>query len=185
MKQITPTINRPDDTQQLVAQLIRALGSDPTDEGLVETPQRFLRFVQEFTDRQPVKYSTFPAENYSEMIIQKNIRFYSLCEHHLMPFFGTATVAYIPRDRLLGLSKLARTVEAYSRRLQNQERLTHQIAQQLMTVLSPKGVGVIISARHMCMEMRGVRQPETQTTTSALTGLFRTGPTRQEFINLA
>ena len=120
------------------------------------------------------------------MIVERNITFYSMCEHHLLPFFGTATVAYIPDDKIIGLSKLARMVDHFSRRLQNQERVTTQIADFLQKELSPKGVGVVLNARHLCMEMRGIKKPNAVTTTSCLYGLFQTNPaTRSEFLNLA
>ena len=118
------------------------------------------------------KYTTFEAEDMDQMIVQDNIPFYSFCEHHIAPFFGTAVIAYIPNKKIVGLSKLARTLELYSRRLQNQERITTQIAERLMEELDPKGVAVSLKAQHLCMAMRGVRKHDTWTTTTKLKGVF-------------
>jgi GTP cyclohydrolase I len=155
-------------------------------EGLRETPRRHISFLAEFLAAPEVSYTTFAGEGYDEMIIQSDITFYSICEHHLVPFFGTGTIAYIPDKRIVGLSKLARTLERYSRQLQNQERITMQVADELERVLRPRGVAVMLTARHLCMEMRGVRKPGTTTTTSRLTGAFKSRPeTRNEFLQLA
>lgn len=145
---------------------------DPNREGLRETPRRYLKFLREFLSPPEFKFTTFDSEGYDQMIIQTNIPFNSLCEHHLAPFFGTGTIAYIPNKRIVGLSKLARTLELYARRFQNQERITNQVAERLMQELDPKGVGVILKAQHMCMSMRGVKKHDTWTTTSMMTGVF-------------
>jgi GTP cyclohydrolase I len=171
---------------QPIKQLLTAIGEDPTREGLIETPRRHLAFLTEFCSPPEINYTTFAGEGYDEMIIQTNIGFYSLCEHHLVPFFGNGTIAYVPNERIVGLSKLARTLEHFSRRLQNQERITLQVAERLEEVLQPKGVAVILSARHLCMEMRGVRKPGANTVTSRLTGVFKSRPeTRSELLQLA
>ena len=133
----------------------------------------------------PFKLTTFPADGYNEMIVERNISFFSLCEHHLAPFFGTATVAYIPGKRILGISKLCRVVELYSKRLQVQERMTSQIVTLLQDELNPKGVAVYIKARHLCQEMRGVRKLGAETITTALRGVFLKKPaTRSEFLSM-
>lgn len=174
-----------EDLQQHVQAIISAL-DDPKREGLQDTPRRYEAFLKEFLSPDKFTPTVFDSEGYSEMVIQRNITFYSLCEHHLLPFFGSATIAYIPDKKIIGLSKLARTVEHFSRRFQNQERITMQIADFLQEKLAPKGVGVVLSARHFCMEMRGVEKPGTYTTTSCLRGLFMTNPsTRTEFLDLS
>lgn len=156
---------------------------DSNREGLKDTPARVIKFYEEFLNPPDFKFTTFDSENYDEMIIQKDIPFFSLCEHHLAPFFGYATVAYIPNRRIVGLSKLARTVDLYSRRFQNQERITQQISERLMTELLPDGVAVSIRARHLCMEMRGIKTHDVFTVTTHLTGAFKKEPeTRQEFL---
>jgi len=168
-----------------VRRILQAIGEDVNREGLLDTPKRHMKYLQEFTSPPEFNFTTFQNEGCDEMIVQAGIPFYSLCEHHILPFFGTATVAYIPTDKIVGLSKLARTVEHFARRLQNQERLTKQIAEYLQEHLNPSGVGVIVKARHMCMEMRGVKAHDTYTTTSHLTGYFRNDPaTRSEFLSL-
>ncbi len=168
-----------------VASILKFI-DDPAREGLRQTPKRYQRFLEDFTTPAPFHPTTFASEGYDEMILQTDIPFYSLCEHHLVPFFGTGVIAYIPNKRIIGLSKLARTLEHFSRRLQNQERITSQVADYLLDTLEPKGVGVILHARHLCMEMRGVRKPGTQTTTSSLRGCFKTrSQTRNEFLALA
>lgn len=172
--------------ENIIKKLLQNIGEDPEREGLVKTPVRYLDFIRQATSPKPIDFTTFDAENYDEMIVQKQIRFYSLCEHHLLPFFGTGVIAYVPNKRIVGLSKLARTLDHHSKRLQNQERITTQVADELEAVLKPKGVAVILSARHMCMEMRGVCQPEAVTTTSRLTGVFKSRPeTRTELLRLA
>jgi len=168
---------------ELVARLIPYMDTDPTREGLQETPKRYEKFLKEFFEVEPYNLTVFESEGYDEMVIQTNIPFFSICEHHLVPFFGFGSIAYIPDSKIVGLSKLARTLDHFSRRLQNQERITSQTADFLNEALEAKGVGVVLSARHLCMEMRGVEKPGTQTTTSCLRGAFRTNPTtRSEFL---
>jgi GTP cyclohydrolase I len=172
--------------EKSIQTLLNHIGEDPTREGLIDTPRRYTEFLTEFCTAPKIAYTTFAGEGYDEMIIQTNITFYSLCEHHLVPFFGSGTIAYVPNERIVGLSKLARTLEHFSRRLQNQERITLQVAERLEEVLQPKGVAVILSARHLCMEMRGVRKPGATTITSRLTGVFKARPeTRAELLQLA
>jgi GTP cyclohydrolase I len=175
--------------ESAVRQILVEIGEDPDRQGLLGTPARVHRMYTELTagyhvdaDRL-VNGAVFDVD-YSEMVVVKDIPFYSLCEHHLLPFFGTAAVAYIPRGRVIGLSKIPRVVEMYARRLQVQERLTQQVADLLMTQLNPKGVGVVIEATHLCAVMRGVRKPGTIMTTSAVLGLFRSNDkTRAEFFS--
>jgi len=170
--------------------ILRQLGEDPAREGLAKTPERVARALQFLTkgyaeDPQTVINGALFVENYSEMIVLKDIDFFSLCEHHILPFFGTAHVAYIPKHRIVGISKLARLVEVYSRRLQVQERLTTQIANMLMDELDPLGVAVVLRAEHLCMRMRGVEKQNSVVVTSAMLGAFRSRQeTRQEFMTL-
>jgi GTP cyclohydrolase I len=174
------------DIQKNIRAIIESLDDNPDREGLIDTPRRYESFLREFLSPEDFSPTVFTSEGYDEMIVQRNIPFYSMCEHHLLPFFGMATVAYIPADKIIGLSKLARTVDYFSRRLQNQERVTMQIADFLNNELSPKGVGVVLTARHLCMEMRGIEKPGAETTTSCLRGLFKTdASTRSEFLDLA
>ncbi len=169
--------------KDLIAQLIPFLDDDPDREGLKDTPLRYEKFVREFFTEKPFKFTTFQSEGYDEMIIQTKISYYSLCEHHLVPFFGQATIAYIPNEKIVGLSKLSRVLTHFSQRLQNQERLTNQVADYLFEQLKPRGVGVILTGRHLCMEMRGIEKPGTETITSSLRGCFVTHPsTREEFL---
>jgi GTP cyclohydrolase IA len=173
--------------EDAVRRILVEIGEDPDRDGLLGTPERVHRMYTELTagyhvdpDRL-INGAVFDVD-YSEMVVVKDIPFYSLCEHHLLPFFGAAAVAYIPRGRVIGLSKIPRIVETYSRRLQVQERLTQQIADFLMQHLEPKGVGVVLEATHLCAVMRGVRKPGTVMTTSAVLGLFRANDkTRAEF----
>jgi len=170
-----------------VRQILLEVGEDPTREGLVATPDRMHRMYHELTagyhvdpDRL-INHAIFEVD-YSEMVVVKDIPFYSLCEHHLLPFFGSAHVAYVPEGRVIGLSKIPRVVEMYARRLQVQERMTQQIADFLMERLNPRGVGVVLEATHLCAAMRGVRKPGTVMTTAAVLGLFRRNDkTRAEF----
>ncbi len=170
-----------------VREILVEIGDDPDREGLVGTPERVHRMYTELTagyhvDPDRLINGAIFEVGYSEMVVVKDIPFYSLCEHHLLPFFGTAAVAYIPRGRVMGLSKIPRVVEMYARRLQIQERLTQQIADFLQTRLEPQGVGVVLEATHLCAVMRGVRKPGTIMTTSAVLGLFRSRDrTRAEF----
>lgn len=168
-----------------VTAILKLIQEDSQREGLRQTPKRYSRFLKEFTTPTTFHPTVFASEGYDEMVVQTDIPFYSLCEHHLIPFFGTGTIAYIPDRHIIGLSKLARTLEHFSRNLQNQERITSQVADYLQTTLQPKGVGVVIHARHLCMEMRGVQKPGAQTSTSALRGYFKSRPqTRSEFMTL-
>ena len=169
-----------------VTELLAALGIDPEDENVRETPRRVADAYAELLTPEPFDATTFPNDGgYDEMVLLTDISFTSLCEHHLLPFTGVAHVGYLPGDRIIGLSKLPRLVEYRSRRLQVQERLTVEIADWLEESLEPKGVGVVLEARHGCMSVRGVRQPAATTTTSALRGRVREDArTRQEFLDL-
>jgi len=183
----------PSDTSQpveaAVRQILIEMGEDPDREGLAATPNRVRRMYGELTagywvDPDRLVNNAIFEVDYSEMVVVKDIAFYSLCEHHMLPFFGTAAVAYIPEGRVIGLSKIPRIVEMYARRLQVQERLTQQIADFLNERLAPQGVGVVIEANHLCAVMRGIRKPGTVMTTSAVLGLFRTRDrTRAEFFS--
>ena len=173
--------------EDAVRHILLEIGEDPDRQGLAGTPERVHRMYTELTagyhvdPERLINGAVFDVD-YSEMVVVRDIPFYSLCEHHLLPFFGTASVAYIPRGRVVGLSKIPRIVEMYSRRLQVQERLTQQVAQFLQDRLDPQGVGVVMEATHLCAAMRGVRKPGTIMTTSAVLGLFRTRDrTRAEF----
>ncbi|MDH5596623.1 MAG: GTP cyclohydrolase I FolE [Candidatus Peregrinibacteria bacterium] len=175
--------------QKLVSQLLREIGEDTEREGLLDTPARVAKSFEKLYEgynEDPRKLITvFDNEGYNEMIIAKDIDFYSMCEHHMLPFFGKAYIGYIPRDKIIGLSKLPRMVEIFSRRLQNQERLTKQVADTLNELLEPKGVGVVIKAEHLCMKARGVEKQNCEVTTSHFSELFRNDDrTRSEFLNL-
>jgi len=172
--------------EKAAADLLVALGADLTDEGLRDTPGRVARAYAELLTPKPFNLTTFPNdEGYDELVLARDIPFHSLCMHHMLPFHGVAHVAYLPGDRIIGLSKLARVVELFARDLQVQERLTRQVADWLQTHLSPKGVGVVIEAEHLCMSLRGVQKPGSRTVTSALHGLVREDSrTRQEFLAL-
>jgi len=168
-----------------VTRLLQYFGEDVTREGLQDTPKRYVKFFKEFLNPPEWNCTTFEGEGYDEMIVQTNIPFHSLCEHHIAPFFGYGHIAYIPNKRIVGLSKLARTLETFSRRLQNQERITTQVAEFLQKKLDPKGVAVVLEAKHMCMEMRGVKKHDTFTTTSKMSGVFKLhSDPRNEFLNL-
>jgi GTP cyclohydrolase IA len=166
--------------------LLTALGADLDAPGLTETPARLAAAFSELLTPRPFKLTTFPNdEGYDELVLARGIPFSSLCEHHVLPFVGVAHLGYIPGDRILGLSKLARVVELFGRRLQVQERMTVQIADWLQEQLQPKGVGVVLEAEHLCMSIRGVRLPGSRTTTSAVHGLLRDDArSRQEFFAL-
>jgi GTP cyclohydrolase I len=168
------------------ADLLRALGADLSDESLRETPARMARALAELLTSEPFEATTFPNDGgYDEMVLARSIPFHSLCEHHLLPFHGVAHIGYLPGDRIIGLSKLGRVVDLFARRLQVQERMTVQIADWLAQQLSPKGIGVVLEAEHLCMSLRGVQKPGALTITSALQGLVRDDPrTRQEFLGL-
>ena len=166
--------------ERAVRDLLVSFGADPDSEHLLETPRRVAQAYADFLTPRPFRMTTFPNdEGYDQLIIARNIRFHSLCEHHLLPFVGYAHVAYLPKDRILGLSKLARLVEMFARDLQVQERLTQQIANWLQEQLEPKGVGVIVEAEHMCMALRGVEKPGSSTITTQFTGSFRDSPDDQ------
>jgi len=157
---------------------------NPNREGLKDTPRRYIKFLKEFLHKPDFKFTTFDSEGMDQMIVQTNIPFYSLCEHHTAPFFGVAHVAYIPNNKIVGLSKLARCVDLYANRFQNQERITSQIAERLMKELEPKGVAVSLKAQHLCMCMRGVKKHDTWTITNKLVGVFKEGMARNEFLKL-
>ena len=177
--------NTKEDHQDLVVRLLQVIGEDPRREGLQDTPRRFIDAFHEFLSPPDFAMTTFDVENTDEMIVQLDIPFYSFCEHHLLPFFGKGYIAYVPEKKIVGLSKLARSLEMFSRRLQNQERITNQVAEFLQKGLNPKGVAVVLKARHMCMEMRGVKTSDTHTITSKLLGSFKSDErTRAEFLNL-
>ena len=170
-------------------QILGLLGEDAEREGLVKTPERVARAMQTLTrgyrmDPHAVLNSAKFKEDYSQMVIVKDIDFYSLCEHHILPFFGKVHVAYIPNGYITGLSKIARVVEVFSRRLQVQERLTLQIKECIQKTLNPLGVMVVVEAQHMCMQMRGVKKQNSITTTSDFCGAFNQAKTREEFMNL-
>ena len=172
--------------ERAVADLLAALGQDPSSEQLLDTPGRVAASYAEFLTPAPFTPTTFPNdEGYDELVLARAIPFSSLCQHHLLPFVGVAHVGYLPAGRILGLSKLARVVERFARRLQLQERLTVQVADWLQAQLAPKGVGVVLEAEHLCMSLRGVRAVGARTVTSALHGRLRTDPrSRQEFLAL-
>ncbi len=172
-----------------IESLLTAVGEDPTREGLRATPSRYLKAFSHFTTGynqsipELINGALFDVE-YSEMVIVRNIELYSLCEHHLLPFFGKCQVGYIPKKKIIGLSKIPRIVDTFARRLQVQERLTSQIAECLMENLDPQGVGVVIEANHLCMMMRGVEKQNAFAQTSSLRGSFLSNETRAEFFNL-
>ena len=173
--------------ERAVTELLAALGQDPTSEQLLDTPRRVAAGYAELLTPAPFAPTTFPNdEGYDELVLARAIPFASLCQHHLLPFTGVAHVGYLPADRILGLSKLARVVELFARRLQLQERLTTQVADWLQAQLAPKGVGVVLEAEHLCMTLRGVQAAGARTVTSTLHGLLRSDPrSRQEFFALA
>lgn len=176
--------------EELVRELIARLGEDPTREGLVKTPKRSIASLKYLThgyrqDIEKVLNRAIFEENYDEMVVLKDIDVFSLCEHHLLPFYGKAHVAYIPHGKIIGLSKIPRVVEVFARRLQVQERLTSQIADCLMNALNPRGVGIVIEAVHLCMAMRGVEKRDASCVTSAMLGSFRESErVRGEFLSL-
>jgi len=172
--------------ERAARELLRALGADVDEEGLQETPRRVADAYTELLTPHPFRPTTFPNEDgYDELIVARAIPFHSLCMHHMLPFHGVAHVGYLPGERIIGLSKLGRVVEYFSRNLQIQERLTTQVADWLERELEPKGVGIVLEAEHLCMSLRGVQKLGATTVTSALRGLVRTDPrTRQEFLAL-
>jgi len=175
--------------QHHYAEILNLIGEDPKREGLLETPLRVAKSIQFLTqgydhDPEEILLSAKFKEDYREMVIVKDIEIFSMCEHHMIPFIGKAHVAYIPNGYITGLSKIARVVEAYARRLQVQERLTSQIKDAINNTLNPLGVAVVIEAKHLCMAMRGIQKQSSVTTTSDFTGAFNKQETRNEFINL-
>ena len=171
------------------SQILSDIGEDPSREGLVKTPERVAKALQFLThgyDLKPeqILKSAMFKEEYSQMVVVKDIEVYSMCEHHMLPFFGKAHVAYIPNGHIVGLSKIPRVVDAYSRRLQVQERLTNEIRDCIQSTLEPMGVAVVIECKHLCMSMRGIQKQNSVTTTSAFTGAFENEKTRAEFLRL-
>lgn len=170
-------------------EIIRLLGEDPGREGLLKSPERVSKAMQFLMngyeqDPQEILRSAMFTEDYRQMVIVKDIDFYSMCEHHMLPFFGKAHIAYIPNHKITGLSKIARIVEVFARRMQVQERMTTQIKECIQETLKPLGVMVILEAQHLCMQMRGVQKQNSITTTSDFTGVFQQAKTREEFMNL-
>ena len=184
---VEPALPDVDAAERAARDLLLALGADLEGESLRETPARIARLYGELLTPAPFDATTFPNDGgYDELVVARSIPFHSLCEHHLLPFVGVAHVGYLPGERIVGLSKLARVVEFYARSLQVQERLTTQVANWIQEELEPKGVGVVIEAEHLCMSLRGVQKQGATTVTSALHGLVRDDPrTRQEFLALA
>ena len=184
--------SRPEVTEQIaqsVQTVLLQIGEDPTREGLVKTPKRVgeaLQFLCKGYNEDPeaILRSALFEEDYRQMVVVKDIDFYSLCEHHMLPFFGKVHVAYIPNGRITGLSKIARVVDVFARRLQVQERLTTQIKECLQQTLDPLGVMVVVEAEHLCMQMRGVQKQHAMTVTSDFTGVFQQAKTREEFLRL-
>jgi len=176
-------------TQDLYREILERLGEDPKRDGLVATPARVEKAMAYLTkgyDEDPnqiLRGALFDVD-YDEMVIVKDVEMFSLCEHHMLPFFGKVHVAYIPKGKVIGLSKIARLVEVFARRLQVQERMTRQIADAIQEAIAPQGVGVVIEARHLCMMMRGIEKQNSSTVTSAMVGCFRTKETRAEFLSL-
>jgi GTP cyclohydrolase I len=183
-------MNKEEEFEQAVTKVLELLGEDPKREGLLQTPSRVakaLKFLTEGYDQDPKKIlnqALFSTSN-DEMVLVRDIEFYSMCEHHMLPIIGRAHVAYIPDGKVVGLSKIPRIVNVYARRLQIQEQMTEQIADAILETIKPKGVAVVVHARHMCMEMRGVQKINSTTVSSALRGLFKSDErTRNEFYNL-
>ena len=185
-----PTLKRGDQIPELVESLLSELGEDPERQGLKDTPARVSRALRELTDGYGMRPEDVIADavfdqDYDEMVVVKDIPFYSLCEHHMLPFFGSCHVGYLPKGKVVGLSKIPRLVGIFAHRLQLQERMTKEVAEALNDSLAPKGVGVVVEARHLCMEMRGVQKPGGQLITSCMLGTFRKDPrTRAEFLDL-
>lgn len=170
--------------EELVRELLALFGEDTSREGLLDTPRRYVKAMQELLNPKPFNFTTFDAEGTDEMVIVKDIPFYSMCEHHLFPFFGVGHIAYIPDKKIVGLSKLPRTLDLYAGKLQNQERITMQVAERLQRELNPRGVAVTLKAKHLCMCMRGVKKEESNTTTTSLQGVFKTDASaRAEYLN--
>lgn len=178
-----------DQAKQNIREILEYIGEDPDREGLVETPKRVVKAYKElfagYNQDPKDLFKVFSADGYDQMIISKDIEFYSFCEHHMIPFFGKVHIAYIPKDKVIGLSKLARITEVYARRLQIQEQLTNQIANAINDLLKPKGVAVVVEGQHMCQTMRGIKKQNATMTTSAMLGNFREQiETREEFLRL-
>ena len=187
---VAPTSLDTASTQDLYRELIRRIGEDPTRDGLVDTPRRMEKSMAYLTrgydqSVSEVLHQALFDVDYDEMVIVKDIEFFSLCEHHLLPFFGKAHVAYVPNGKVVGLSKTARLVDVFARRLQVQERLTREVADAIDEAIHPQGVAVILEAQHLCMMMRGVEKQHSSTVTSAMLGVFKTQlQTRNEFLSL-
>lgn len=176
-------------TEELYREVLRRIGEDPDRDGLLRTPHRVEKAMAYLTKgyqedpNQLLRAALFDVD-YDEMVIVKDVEMFSLCEHHMLPFFGRVHVAYIPKGKVVGLSKIARLVEVFSRRLQVQERMTRQIADAIQDAIAPQGVGVVIEARHLCMMMRGIEKQNSSTVTSAMVGCFQNKETRAEFLSL-
>ena len=176
-------------TEEMYREILSRLGEDPSRQGLLATPARVEKAMAQLTkgyDEDPTQIlrGALFDEDYDEMVIVKDIEMFSLCEHHMLPFFGRVHVAYIPKGKVIGLSKIPRLVEVFARRLQIQERLTRQIADAIQNAIAPQGVGVVVEARHLCMMMRGIEKQHSSTVTSAMVGCFRQKETRLEFLSL-
>lgn len=176
-------------TEEIISEILRRLGEDPSRDGLVATPgrvQKSMAFLTKGYDENATEIlrGALFDEDYDEMVIVKDIEIFSLCEHHMLPFFGKVHVAYVPNGKVIGLSKIPRLVEVFARRLQIQERLTRQIADAIQDAIAPQGVGVVVEARHLCMMMRGIEKQHSSTVTSAMLGCFRKKETRLEFLSL-
>src|ERR1700761_8520132 len=177
-------------TQQIYVELLKRMGEDPTRDGLLRTPERMEKsnifLTQGYSQKvEDVLHGALFDVDYDEMVIVKDIEFYSMCEHHMLPFFGKAHIAYVPNGKVVGLSKIPRIVDVFARRLQVQERLTHEVAEAIDDAIRPQGVGVVIEAQHLCMMMRGVEKQGSSTVTSSMLGVFKTQQqTRSEFLSL-
>lgn len=173
--------------ERAMRDFLSAMGQDVNREGLQDTPKRYVKFFKEFISPEPYQFTTFKGEKYDQMVISDRIPFFSLCEHHLAPFFGEAAIAYIPGadGKIVGISKLPRTLDKFARQLQNQERITQQVAAEIEKQLGASGVGVVIKARHLCQEMRGVKKSGVYTTTSCMLGVLKDDlNARTEFLKL-
>lgn len=189
MTSFFPNESTTDTIAKHIVELLQQMGEDPQREGLLRTPERVGKAMQFLTqgyqqDPKAILQSALFEEDYRQMVVVKDITFYSLCEHHLLPFFGKAHIAYIPNGKITGLSKIARVVDVFAHRLQVQERMTTQIKECIQETLNPLGVMVVIEAEHLCMQMRGVQKQHAVTTTSDFTGAFNRPETREEFMNL-
>lgn len=186
---VEPDVLKDVSTEEMYHEILRRIGEDPNRDGLLRTPERVEKTMAYLTkgyQEDPLKLlrgALFDVD-YDEMVIVKDVEMFSLCEHHMLPFFGKVHVAYIPKGKVVGLSKIARLVEVFSRRLQVQERMTRQIADAIQDAIAPQGVGVVIEARHLCMMMRGIEKQNSSTVTSAMIGCFRQKETRAEFLSL-